>query len=488
MANVGNLNVRINVDTTALNSGIQTAQTRIEGLRDRLSNIGHSMTNIGKTMTTSITLPLLALGGASIKLASDMTENINKVDVVFKNNKESIIDWSKTTLNSFGIANVTALDMVSLFGDMATSQGLVTSEAAKMSMSLVGLAGDLASMKNINIEIAQTALKGIFTGETESLKGLGIVMTQANLELFALSKGMKSNIKDMTQAELTNLRYAFVLNATTNSHGDFARTGQGAANQMRVFKETLKELGVMFGETILPIFTEAIKKLNGLLGWFSKLSPTTKTWIMMIAGLAAAIGPLLIVIGTLITATSVLLGLITAISAPIWITIGVIAALVTAGVLLYKNWEKIKEIFIFVWDFIKTKFFEILNAIKTTFINVWDNIVNGFKSRINIMIDYINTLISALNSLKFSFPSWIPGLGGKSFGINIPNIPKLETGTNNVPNDMIAMLHKGEAVVPKKFNDGSMNGNITFNITETQNASATAREVVKILRLQGVRA
>jgi hypothetical protein len=189
--------------------------------------------------------------------------------------------------------------MAALFGDMATSMGLPTDKAAEMSKSMVGLAGDLASFKNVGIDQAMTALNGVFTGETESLKMLGIVMTEANLAAFALSNGITKNVQDMTQAEKVNLRYAYVMQQTTNAQGDFARTGGGAANQMRVFKESLKQLGVMFGQVILPTFTKIITKINEWIARLQQMSPVTQKIVVVVAALAAAIGPLLIGIGVL---------------------------------------------------------------------------------------------------------------------------------------------------------------------------------------------
>ena len=123
--------------------------------------------------------------------------------------------------------------MAALFGDMGTAMGQTPAEAAKMSESLVGLAGDLASFKNIGIEEAQTALKGIFTGEGESLKSLGVVMQDSTLEAYAMATGQKKAYDEMTQAEKVALRYAYVMDATKNAQGDFARTSGGTANQLR---------------------------------------------------------------------------------------------------------------------------------------------------------------------------------------------------------------------------------------------------------------
>jgi hypothetical protein len=265
----------------------------------QLTNFGKKASEIGQSMSLYVTAPLTLAGGAAVKLASDFNESMNKVDVSFKSSAAEVQAFAKTALTSFGIAEGTALDMAALFGDMATGMGVGTAEAAKLSTSLVGLAGDLASFKNIGIDQVQTALAGIFTGETESLKRLGIVMTEANVKAYAFSTGIKKSYDEMSQAEKVMLRYNYVLSVTKNAHGDFERTGGGAANQMRMFAEALKQVGAQFGQIVLPYVTSAFKAFNSFMVSVSESSKTTKTIIMVLGGLVAAIGPVLTAVGFL---------------------------------------------------------------------------------------------------------------------------------------------------------------------------------------------
>ena len=311
------LSVEISAKIDKLLSELGKAKTALGGiggaadkLVSKLKKVGEKMSKIGKSMTTYLTLPLAAIAGASIKMASDFTESLNKVDVAFKNSSKEVRKFAETTLETFGIAEGTALDMAALFGDMATSMGVPTDKAATLSTAMVGLAGDLSSFKNINIKEVTTALNGVFTGETESLKRLGIVMTQTNLKQFALSQGMSANIESMTQAQKVQLRYAYILENTKNAQGDFARTSAGSANQMRIFSESVKELTVAFGEILLPYFTKAITYVNGVVKAFTNLSPTTKKIIVVVGVLVAALGPLLVGLGFLMT--TVIPGLIVA--------------------------------------------------------------------------------------------------------------------------------------------------------------------------------
>lgn len=271
---------------------------KTEGLR----KASEKLRNIGQGMTVGLTLPIIAAGGAMVKMASDMEETLNKVDVSFGSSSQTVKDWAKNSIKSMGLAQQSALDSAALYGDMATGMGLSQEKASQMAMSLTQLGADLASFKNISNDVAQTALKSIFTGETESLKNLGVVMTEANLKQFAMSKGIRKNIKNMTEQEKIQLRYNYVMEKTKNAHGDFARTGGGASNQMRMFQENLKELGVTFGQYILPYFTKVVIKLNEMLVNFNELSPGVKKTILVFGGILAVIGPLVTAVGSLLVA------------------------------------------------------------------------------------------------------------------------------------------------------------------------------------------
>jgi hypothetical protein len=288
---------RINI---AIGANLKQFSTDMQNVKREMRKTSRKMKSLGQSMTRSLTVPLGLMGGAMIKFASDTQESLNKVNVAFGDSSTTVKDFAKTTLKSFGIAEGSALDMASTFGDMATSMGIGQDAAAQMSTKLVGLAGDLASFKNIRIDVAQTALNSIFTGETESLKKLGIVMTQANLSAFALEKGITKPIKAMSEGEKVMLRYNYVMEKTANSHGDFERTGGGAANQMRVFQEGLKELAATFGKIILPMFTKVVSKANEIIQAFGNLSESTKKWILAIGGLVAVVGPLISMFGNLI--------------------------------------------------------------------------------------------------------------------------------------------------------------------------------------------
>lgn len=272
------------------------ARKPIKNVKDEAVKLGRELTNIGRKASVfaynglkkvaSISFKSLIVGaGAAVvgvtkfsQMASDLEETKNKIDVAFGSGlgnfdgaAKSVMDWSKTSTTAMGLAQQSALDLAALFGDMGTSMGLTKDEAAKLSMSLTQQAADLASFKNMNIEEVTTALNGVFTGETESLKQLGVVMTEANLEQYALTKGITKSYKAMTQAEKVQLRYNYVMEMTRNATGDYARTGGGFANQLRTLKENFKQLGAAMGALPMKNLAKGMGVINDALADVQKI-------------------------------------------------------------------------------------------------------------------------------------------------------------------------------------------------------------------------
>ena len=271
-----------------------------------MQSIGGKMQSVGNAMTVGITAPLAALGVASVKAASDYEENLNKVDVAFGSSAQSVKDWANTATESFGLSKNAALDAAALYGDMATSMGISQQAAADMSIQLTGLAGDLASFKNVSTDQAMNALKSVFTGETESLRNLGIVMTQTNLEDFASRQGLVYSAMD--ESEKVTLRYQYVLEHTKNAQGDYERTAAGTAGTMRTFASEVENLKIALGEQLLPAITPVIHDMTEMVKEFGKLPPGVQQAIVKLALFAAAMGPVISVSGTLIKGVGDLAG------------------------------------------------------------------------------------------------------------------------------------------------------------------------------------
>lgn len=350
------LSAKITGDSSGFDKAIQSAEKtassfekRMESISSKAKSIGDKLSGIGTALTVGVTAPLAVAGKSMVDAASDFDENLNKISVAFGDSADDVKAWADTATESFGLSMNQALEATSLFGDMATSMGISQSEAASMSTSLAGLAGDMASFKNIGIDEAMTALNGVFTGETESLKQLGIVMTEVNLQEFADGLGLVYD--DMTQAEKVQLRYNYVMAMSKNAIGDYARTSDGTANSMRTFQASVENLAITLGQNLLPIVTPIIQKATEMVNAFAAADPELQQLVLKIAGIAAAAGPALLVIGKMVSVfgsasgaigllsgkiaalggmKAALSGVFTAITGPVGIAVAAIIALVAA--------------------------------------------------------------------------------------------------------------------------------------------------------------
>ena len=201
-----------------------------------------------------------AAGVASVKLASDLTEVQNVVDVTFGKNKnaDTINAWAKNAASAFGLSELQAKKFNGTMGAMLKSMGLSDDAVLDMSTSMTGLAGDFASFYNLPIEEAFQKIRSGISGETEPLKELGINMSVANLEAYALSKGIDKSYDSMTQAEQATLRYNYLMSASADAQGDFARTNDSLANQLRIAQLEVQNLGGAIGMSLLPMAQEML--------------------------------------------------------------------------------------------------------------------------------------------------------------------------------------------------------------------------------------
>lgn len=247
------------IDTKIDSSG---AEKGINGLNSKLNKLAKGSL---KLLTKGVVAAGTALGGfgiASINLASDLTEVQNVVDVTFGDNAEKINAWAKNAATAFGMSELQAKQFNGTMGAMLKSMGLSSGEVLNMSKSLTGLAGDFASFYNLKPEEAFEKLRSGISGETEPLKQLGINMSVANLEAYALTQGITKQYKEMSQAEQATLRYNYLMSVSADAQGDFARTSDSLANQLRIAKLGVSDLSAAIGTELMPMAQEAVKGLN----------------------------------------------------------------------------------------------------------------------------------------------------------------------------------------------------------------------------------
>lgn len=255
----GTVYINTEIDSNGFNSGVKSMQSGIGNLSNSLKKLG---VVIGSVFAIR---ELVQFGKEAVDLGSDLQEVQNVVDVTFTKMSDKVDEFARNAAKSAGLSETMAKRYVGTFGAMAKSFGFVEEDALKMSTSLTQLSGDVASFYNLTQDEAYTKLKSVFTGETESLKDLGVVMTQTALDQFALQKGLGKTTKQMSEQEKVALRYSFVMEQLSGASGDFLRTSDGWANQTRILKLNIESLKANVGQGLINLFTPLLQVLNALI-------------------------------------------------------------------------------------------------------------------------------------------------------------------------------------------------------------------------------
>ena len=412
--------------------------------------------NMAANAVSKITSKIIELGQESINLSSDLVEVQNVVDTTFGQNAMQINEWAKTALKAYGITELQAKQWSGSMGAMLKSSGVTSDDMLVMSTQLAGLAGDFASFYNLDHDAAWQKVKSGISGETEPLKELGINMSVANLEAYALANGIKKAYKDMTQGEQTLLRYNYLMELSKDAQGDFSKSLETSwENQKRLLTNTIMDKTSAALSKFIPLLTELTAKAvafvekidmdqvslsiesgfrlaGDAVGWLKD----NMDWLIPIA--SGLLGTIIAfsAINTIVSAfkawklategmtiAQALLNT-TMLANPItWVALA-IGALIAIGIALWKNWDTVKAKALELWASLQ----EIFNGVGEWFGGLWNGVKEGFKSFVNFIIGGINKIPEALNAIQITIPDWVPGLGGKEIGFNIPTIPMFARG------------------------------------------------------------
>lgn len=278
MAADGSVIIDTRMDTTGVQNGVSAIKQSFNGL-------GSAVKKIGLLIGGAFAVGKLAqFGKECVELGSDLAEVQNVVDVTFTTMSDKVNEFAKNAMTSAGLSETMAKRYVGTFGAMSKSFGFSESQAYDMSTALTQLTGDVASFYNISQDLAYIKLKSVFTGETETLKDLGVVMTQSALDQYALANGYGKTTSEMTEQEKVALRLAFVQKQLSAASGDFIRTSDSWANQVRVMQLQLQSLKATVGQGLINIFTPVLKVINVLLGKLATLANAFKSFTELITG------------------------------------------------------------------------------------------------------------------------------------------------------------------------------------------------------------
>lgn len=418
------------IDTASIQEAREEL-ARASAALDQLEDHTNKSTDAFSRLAKAIGLVMIARKAldtikTGIDYASDLAEVQNVVDVTFGSATEAINSWSKECLAAYGMNEVSAKRYAGTIGAMLKSSGLAGDAIVDMSKDMVGLAGDMASFYNLDLETAFEKIRSGISGETEPLKQLGINMSVANLEAYALSQGITTAYNEMSQAEQVMLRYNYLMSATADAQGDFARTQDSYANQTRLLSESWLEFTGVMAEQLLPVLTTIVSWLNNIVAFLTENADMVSA---VLVGLATTVG--ILAVAWVVHAAAQWLAvaanqalIVSLLSNPIlWIAL-IIGVLVAAmyrwiqsigGV---KNaWEICKLALIVGWNAVKLAFFtgvywvidlvdklklcwqkagvaiaNFMGDMKVSVLTILQNMING-------AIDIINKFIGVLNKI-----------------------------------------------------------------------------------------
>lgn len=270
-----------------LATGLSNLVSRSSGLKAASFNVGSFIKTVLGFKAASAVMNKFseAMGGKGIlEIGSDIAEVENVVDVAFGSMADQAYKFASTATKQFGLSELAAKNYSGTMMAMLNASGVAQESAAKMSTTLAGLAGDLASFYNIDTDTAFYKIRAGISGEIEPLKQLGINLSIANLQEYALSQGITTAYNSMTQAQKTMLRYNYIMSVTSAQQGDFARTAGTYANQVRLLTMNLQSLASVIGQGLIAAVLPGIQALNALMSKLMQAAETFRNFMYVLMG------------------------------------------------------------------------------------------------------------------------------------------------------------------------------------------------------------
>lgn len=272
----------------ALELGIDSSQivNQLTGASNKAAKQATSIfSGMGKKIAGALSIAAFAkFTKDCIEVGSNVTEVQNVVDTAFGDLSRQADLWASNAMTNFGLSELSAKKYMGVFGQMSNAMGITGQAALDMAEDVTGLTGDVASFYNLSTDEAYTKLKSIWTGETETLKDLGVVMTQTNLDQYALNNGFGKTTAKMTEQEKVMLRYQYVTSALSNATGDFVKTQDSWANQTRILTLRFQQLKASLGKGFIALFTPILRGFNNLLAGLQKVADGFSSFVQMLTG------------------------------------------------------------------------------------------------------------------------------------------------------------------------------------------------------------
>ena len=303
LANLASQGNKVGIASNKISSGFNLMNRSVKTSTSHWKGLASA---IGKFYATYfLVIRAIRVLGKAVNYSSDLTEVQNVVDVTFGKMSGKVEEFSKNSIKQLGMSELSVKQYASRFQAMGSAMGIsgnqvgnanaflnnktngyvgLSDSMADVSLNLTKLTADMASFYDVSQKDVAEDLQAIFTGQTRPLREYGIDLTQATLKEWALKNGLDADISSMSQAEKTMLRYQYVLANTTDAQGDFARTSDTWANQIRILKQQFQQLGLVIGKGVIAAFKPFIRGLNSVLGKVISFSETVLNALGQIFG------------------------------------------------------------------------------------------------------------------------------------------------------------------------------------------------------------
>ena len=425
----------LEAELSTVNKRLDEQKTFLGKTSNEWENTGEKMESVGKSMSLKLTAPIMAAGTYAFKMSADYEQALGKMEVVFEKNSDKIQDWANNAMENFGLSRKSAVTMVSDYGALFKGMGIAMDDTQEWSMTLTERVMDLSNFYDTTVDETTNALNAIVTGQTEPLRRFGINMTQATLQEYAFESGINKKIQTMTEAEKVQLRYNFVMDRTAIALGTTKKEADTATGQFNKLKQQVDDLAIEFGTLMLPVLVKFLQAINKVLTTINKLDDGTKKIIITIAGIVAAIGPMLILVGKTFQ------------------SISRVNEGIKDGKELIGGLGKVGK-----------GFGKLLGDTKFLGFAKWALVIAGVATAIYLVISALNDLMGKSSSANQTLSQINQLTGNTKRATNQGGMRGFAVGTKYVEQDQIAQIHKGEAIIPANSNPYNPNSRNTSGL------------------------
>lgn len=454
----------LDAQLVGVSANLEKSKVATEGAAEKMSKFGEKTTSIGEKMSLGLTAPIVAAGVKAFKMASDFEQATGKLEVVFQNSSDGMKKWAEDALTTMNLSKATAIQTAADYGALFQGVGISIEKSAEWSKSLTERVADLSNFYDTTTEETISALNSIVTGTVQPMRRFGITMTEANLQQWAFAHGIRKTVREMSESEKVQLRYQFVMDKTKMAVGTTAREADSAGAQMKKFKEATSELALKFGELLLPVITPVIESINKVLIAVSNLDKGTQKFIIVILGVLAAAGPILIMVGKLATAISSLTTLKATFAA-----------------------KSVKE-----GANVGKAMMGMGNSFNFTFLKIMGVIVvlSIFIALLAVLFGKSKEVQDTMAGIGNAAGNMTGSIQQANSNIKRTQIKAFAVGTNYVDSDQLAYVHEGEAIIPKHKNpfakgdgfNGNLGGGDTIILNVNMDEVSDVQKLVDVVK------